>query len=99
MIVLSKLIKLYTSYGGISLHINNTPIKLNFLQRGKDCELNQNQGNLRQVIGKVPRAGVVRAAFGLGSLAEGLFLLGPERSPVGDFNSAEQSQIPTETVC
>lgn len=78
MIVLSKLTKLYTSYGRISLHINNTPIKTNFLQRDKDCELNQNQGNLRQVIGKVPRMGVVRAAFDLDSLAEGPFFLGPE---------------------
>lgn len=54
---LSKLIKLYISYGGISLYVNYTPIKPNFLRRGKDCELNQNQGNLRQVIRKAPRTG------------------------------------------
>lgn len=36
MISLSKLIKLYISYGGISLYVNYTPIKPNFLQRGKD---------------------------------------------------------------
>lgn len=42
---------------------------------------------------------MVRAAFGLGSLAEGSFLLGPERSPIGDFNSVEQKQIQTQTAC